>query len=451
MSQSRRYSGKSTAWPVRWATFGLLVLLLVACSGSNTPATNAPSAPSAASESPTGTTPAPVAEPTATQEVPATATRAAATATPRPTATATATRRPTTIPTGPTPTAITLSNPSKLTQVGLKGESIAQLAVGGSQGTALFSGGKGVFRSLDGGKTWKAVRSEVEAPKVSSLVVAPSNPLVVYVGVSDGCTKATKQPGYVSQDGGETWRAIGDNLRSIVVDPKSPQRVYAIDCEGLKLSVNGGSTWQPIEGQPIPVNTLAYLAISPAAPEFIYLVVATEASKLMVTHSVDRGETWQEITPKIGPGLKVGQVLPGAAGNIGTGRPQSLAVDADNPAIVLLSTTYGIIRSEDGGATWKLVDTGLENTLTDTSSSGARLTSALVSDPDRTGMYWVGTGYDKLKGVGLFRTRDSGATWRKPITGLEGKRINELVLAGPPHSRTLYIATDDGIWSLTAP
>jgi len=143
--------------------------------------------------------------------------------------------------------------------------------------------------------------------------------------------------------------------------------------------------------------------------------------------------------------------LPGAESNAGTGRLQALAVDADNPAIVLLSTTYGVFRSEDSGVTWALLDSGLENTAVDTTPSGTRLTSALVSDPDRAGMFWVGTGYDKLKGVGLFRTRDSGATWRKPITGLEGKSINALALGGPANGRTLYIATDDGIWSLTAP
>ena len=452
MSQSRRYPGMLTAWPARRATFALLVLLLAACAGPPAPATPAPSASVAATETPAGPAPAPMTEPTATQAAPATVTRAvAATATIRATATATATRRPTTVATGPTATSFPLSNPSKLAQVALDGESIARLAVGGSAGGTLFSGGKGVFRSSDGGKTWKAVRSELEAPRVTALVVAPSNPQVIYVGVNDDCTKTTKRPGYVSQDGGDTWRAIGSNLLSLAVDPKNAQLVYATDCEGLKRSSNGGGTWQVLAAEKVPVGALVHIAIAPTEPQTIYLAIATEANKMTIARSIDRGETWKGITPKVGPGLKAGQVLVGAEGNAGAGRPQALAVDADNPAIALLSTTYGVLRSEDGGAKWTLLDSGLENTAVDGSTVGARLTSALVGDPDRGGIFWVGTGFDKLKGVGLYRTRDGGGNWRKPSTGLEGKRINALALGGPPGGRILYIATDDGIWSLTAP
>ena len=172
---------------------------------------------------------------------------------------------------------------------------------------------------------------------------------------------------------------------------------------------------------------------------------------MTLSRSTDRGATWKGITPKIAPALEPGQVLVGAENSTGAGRPQALVVDADNPAIVLLSTTYGVFRSADSGATWVLLDSGLENTAMEGGVTGARLTAALVGDPERSGMFWVGTGFDKIKGVGLYRTRDGGTTWRKPITGLEGKRINALALGGPPNSRTLYLATDDGIWSLTAP
>jgi photosystem II stability/assembly factor-like uncharacterized protein len=342
-----------------------------------------------------------------------------------------------------------------LAQVGLAGESVSLLAVGGEEGQIVYTGGTGVQRSLDGGATWEQVLSEEEAPKVTALAVAPSDSQVTYVGVSEGCGETAPQPGYISRDGGDTWEPVGDNLLSLAIDPDDHETVYAVDCGGLKRSTDGGETWEMLDLPRLTTGTTAVIGIAPADPDQIYIAYTASAATMLIAHSTDRGATWAGITPDIEPDLEPDQVLPGGEKTVAGAQPLAIAVDAKNPAIVLASTNYGVFRSEDSGANWTRLDGGLENTalrrVSSNAPEGARLTSALVADPGRTGAFWVGTGIEKVEGVGLYRTRDSGASWRKPARGLEGKSIFALALGGIPGSRVLYIATDDGLWALSSP
>ena len=107
------------------------------------------------------------------------------------------------------------------------------------------------------------------------------------------------------------------------------------------------------------------------------------------------------------------------------------------------------------GATWRRLDDGLEGTtprgVLPKDQDGSRVNTALVADSERDGAFWVGTGTEKFKGVGLYRTRNSGETWRKSASELEGKQVYALALGGVPGERILFIATDDGMWAMTAP
>jgi hypothetical protein len=438
----------------------VVALLLAACAGPGAEAT--PTATAVPTEAPSQPEPSAAPEATATSAPrTATSTRApTATATLRPTPTITSTRRPTSVPTGPTETPVVLSNPSTLTQF-LVGEiegddKVAPLlAVGGRDGKTLFAGRAGVARSSDGGVTWKAVRGVLETPKVTALAVAPSKPEILYVGVSQKCVGATRQPGYVSDNSGDTWRAIGDNIVALAVDPQEARTVYAIDCEGFKRSSNSGQTWETLTAPKISGGTKAIISIAPSNTDHIYIAVPLGTSTMSIIHSADRGATWKGVTPAIVADLDEDKVLPGGDKNVAKAFPQGVAVDADDALTALVSTTFGVFRTEDGGATWRRLDSGLENTIPKGAlpqdQNGSRLTTALLADPDRSGSFWVGTGADKAKGVGLYRTRNSGESWRKPVNGLEGKRIHALAVGGTSRERVLYISTDDGVWVLTAP
>lgn len=459
MSQSRVRSRNEVGVSARWwrcvASLFLVALMLAACAGPGTPAT--PTAPAPATETPAP--PEPSAEPTATatKAPPAPpATRAPLlTATPRPTRSATSTRQPTAVPTGPTEPPIVMSSTSELTPLGLGGDPYPNLAVGGAEGNVLYAGRVGVMRSLDGGKTWDVIRDEEQAPKVTALAVAPSNPNVVYVGVNDGCSKTKKQPGYLSTDGGDTWKPIGERIQTLTIDPKNAQTVYIVDCEGLKRSIDSGLTWETLTAPKVANGAKALVAVAPSNTDHLYVAVFGGATTMTIAHSIDRGVTWKGVTPKIVPNLDAGVVLQSKDNYIAAGVPQALLVVANNPEVVLVSTSFGVFRTEDAGATWTRLDGGLENTapkgVLPTEQDGSRLNTALVTDPDRPGLFWVGTGASKAKGLGLFRSRNSGENWRKAAAGLEGKYIYALALGGTPRERLLYVATDDGIWVLTEP
>jgi photosystem II stability/assembly factor-like uncharacterized protein len=472
MSQSRIYSRAPIAQMARWwrsaAALLVVALLLAACAGPSADATAIP--PQVATETPTvaatetPSQPDPSAAPVATDtRTPKTATPAHVpllTATPRLTPTITPTRRPTSTPNGPTETPVALASQSSLTRLGDLNTSsedkvLPLLAAGGKDGTTLFAASAGVMRSLDSGATWNAVRSEKEAPKVTALAVAPSKPEVVYVGVSEGCTITAKQPGYMSSDGGTTWKAFGNSIVSLAVDPKNASTIYATDCEGLKRSTNSGQDWETLTAPKISRGTRVIFGIAPGNTDHLYIAVPVGASTMVIIHSADRGATWKGITPSIVANMDSDQTLPGGDKFVAKSAPLGIAIDAQDPLIALVSTTYGVFRTTDAGATWKRLDAGLEGTVPQgvlpRDQDGSRLNTALVADPERTGAFWVGTGAEKVKGVGLYRTRNSGESWRKPIAGLEGKQIYALALGGTARERVLYIATDDGVWSLTAP
>src|SRR5262249_50050288 len=148
----------------------------------------------------------------------------------------------------------------------------------------------------DGGKTWTVVRTEKEAPRVAAIAIAPSDPQVVYVGVSEGCGKGKPHPGFVSTDGGATWQESGQGISTIVIDPKNPRNAYAVDCNGLERPTNGGLTWDLMDGTLAGTFT-PLIAQAPSDPQTIYVVGAAEGGGIKVRGTTDGGVTWQDVSP----------------------------------------------------------------------------------------------------------------------------------------------------------
>jgi photosystem II stability/assembly factor-like uncharacterized protein len=147
----------------------------------------------------------------------------------------------------------------------------------------------GIFKSVDGGATWKKLGGGL--PKLLGRVgvkVAPSSPNIVYA-------IAESKAGYVwrSDDHGETWRKTSDDAATLCrgfyyadlrVDPQNPDRVYAIACQ-LSLSIDGGRTFRPIS-QSIHGDHHG-LWIDPTDPSRIWQV-----NDGGIAESRDHGVTW---------------------------------------------------------------------------------------------------------------------------------------------------------------
>ena len=159
--------------------------------------------------------------------------------------------------------------------------SIDTLVINPTETNVLYASGwgsgndlekNGVYKSTDGGKTWR--RTGLYATK-KALVVDPKNGSIVYAGTGLGL--------YKSVDGGETWALIDDDggyLNNIVIDPVTNTTLYT----GNRKSIDGGETWETMGGGG------SFLAIDPSNPDVLYA-----GGDSGVTKSVDAGITWFSI------------------------------------------------------------------------------------------------------------------------------------------------------------
>src|SRR5882724_4553542 len=135
--------------------------------------------------------------------------------------------------------------------------------VGGQPETFYFgSVGGGVWKTNNAGRTWKPVFDSQSAASIGAIGVAPSDPNVVYVGTGEADMRDSIQYGdgmYKSSDGGTTWKHIGlESTRQIgrvIVDPKNPNLVFVAALghaygpspdRGVYRSRDGGATWQKV-------------------------------------------------------------------------------------------------------------------------------------------------------------------------------------------------------------
>src|SRR6266704_7213302 len=104
--------------------------------------------------------------------------------------------------------------------------------------TYYFGGtGGGVWKSTDGAMTWTSVFDKEGTSAIGSLAVSLSDPNIVYVGTGEGCIRGNASHGdgiYKTVDGGKTWKNIGlrDSraIGKLIIDPKNPDRVPGITC-----------------------------------------------------------------------------------------------------------------------------------------------------------------------------------------------------------------------------
>lgn len=231
--------------------------------------------------------------------------------------------------------------------------------------------GGGVWKTEDGGSNWKCITDGYFGGSIGAIAVAPSAPNTIYVGGGEVTVRGNVSHGsgmWKSIDGGKTWQHIGlgDShcIPRIRVDPNNADIVYAAVLghlygpnqeRGVFKSTDGGTTWQRI----LFVNDEAGavdLVMDPANARILYastwrvlrtpysLESGGEGSGLW--KSTDAGATWQEISRNEG--------LPqGTLGIIGiTVSP----VDSERVWAIIEAEDGGVFRSSDAGETWTKVN-----------------------------------------------------------------------------------------------
>ncbi|MGE5214264.1 MAG: WD40/YVTN/BNR-like repeat-containing protein [Nitrospirota bacterium] len=223
-----------------------------------------------------------------------------------------------------------------------------------------LSVGDGVYKSSDAGKTWTHVGLR-DGQQIPQLAVDPKNPDNVFVAVAGHPYGANQERGvYRSLDGGKTFQKVlyrDENVGAsdVQIDPNNPQIVYAALWEsregpwengvfngsggGIFKSIDGGKTWRQLT-KGLPGNIVqANLAIAPSAPKTLFAAVKTKTIAKLY-RSDDGGETWHGTTDDPRPGL-----------GIGGGDLPVVRFDPKNPQIVY-SASIVCWKSSDGGKTW---------------------------------------------------------------------------------------------------
>jgi photosystem II stability/assembly factor-like uncharacterized protein len=317
--------------------------------------------------------------------------------------------------------------------------------------------GDGVYKSEDGGKTWKNLGLKA-SEHIGKILVDPKDPDVVYVAAQGPLWSAGGDRGlFKTTDGGKTWKAVltvseNTGVTDVVMDPRDPKVLIAAAWQRRRhvftlidggpesmiyKTTDGGETWRKVaSGLPKEDMGRIGLAIAPTEPDTVYALVETAtAGKAGGTfRSTNRGESWE----------KRSDYLPG-----GPMYYQEIFVDPKDPER-LYSMDVFLKVSDDAGKTWRNLGERYKHVDN----------HAMWIDPADTAHYLVGCD------GGLYESFDRASTWRffanlpvtqfyrvdvddsKPVYYVYGGTQDNNTLGGP--SRTLNahgIANSD--WFVT--
>ena len=254
----------------------------------------------------------------------------------------------------------------------LMGGRISEIAVAerGRLGTVIYIAAAtgGVWRSTNAGVSWTSLFDSVRAPSIGAVAVAPSNPDILWVGTGEPQNMRSSSWGngvYKSVDGGRTWSSPmlprSQHIGRIVIDPRDPNVVYVAAVgplwapggeRGLYKTADGGRTWTNTK-EISPYTGFTEVVMDPLNPDVLYAAsyqrerraysFLPAGPETAIWKTTDGARTWTKLTQ----GLPTGEL-----GRIG------LSVCRSRPNTVYAvvharGTTGGTYRSDDAGATWR--------------------------------------------------------------------------------------------------
>ena len=260
--------------------------------------------------------------------------------------------------------------------------------------------GDGVYKSEDGGRTWKNMDLKT-SEHIGMIAIDPRDSDIVYVAAYGPLWRAGGERGlYKTIDGGKTWNAVltiseHTGVSEVHLDPRDPDVVYAVAHQrrrhvftlvdggpesAVYKSENGGQSWEKIT-RGLPGGDLGRigLAISPVNPDYLYAIVEAQPGRGGFYRSINRGVSWQRRSSYTSRGNYY----------------QELFCDPKDLDRVYSMDVY-LQVSDDGGQTWSAL--GERHKHVDN--------HALWIDPHNTDYYLVGCD------GGIYESFDRGKTWK---------------------------------------
>ncbi|MDH5630868.1 MAG: glycosyl hydrolase, partial [Gammaproteobacteria bacterium] len=236
---------------------------------------------------------------------------------------------------------------------------IIWVGTGENNGGRHLSFGDGVYRSLDGGETWKNMGLK-NSEHISDIIIHPNDSNTVWVSSQGPLWSKGGQRGlFKTIDGGETWNNVlkideWTGVTSLVIDPRNPDKLYAASWQrqrtlptyvgtgpgsAIHTTDDGGKTWRKLtKGLPETDMGKIGLAISKINPDVIYAAIEINQRKGGLYRSENKGASWVKMSDAVG-------------GGTGPHYYQEIFADPHRFDRIYMASNHSQY-SDDGGKTW---------------------------------------------------------------------------------------------------
>ncbi|WP_235297135.1 WD40/YVTN/BNR-like repeat-containing protein [Portibacter marinus] len=264
--------------------------------------------------------------------------------------------------------------------------------------------GNGVYKTMNGGKSWKNMGLE-SSEHIGKILIDPRNSEVVYVAAEGPLWSAGGQRGvFKSTNGGENWELVleideNTGVTDIEFAPGNPDVIYAAAYQrrrhtwsllaggpesGIYKTTNGGATWSLMtKGLPQGNMGKIGLGVTPANPNLVYATIEANDKEKGLYRSDDQGASWQKGSSYI-------------SGGTGPHYYQEIEISPTDPDLIYQMDVF-LHVSRDGGKSFDYLGTGREKHSDN---------HALWIDPKNDQHLLAGTD------AGLYESFDEGLTWR---------------------------------------
>ena len=224
----------------------------------------------------------------------------------------------------------------------------------------------GVWKSTDAGANWQPLFDKQDIASIGAIAVAPSDHNIIYVGTGEACIRGNITYGngvYKSVDGGKSWKNVGlkdsRHIGAVIVDPKDPNIAFVAalghaygpsEQRGLFRTIDGGKTWQKVLYKDNKTGAID-VVFDPSNPNTLFAALwevyrnpwslNSGGPGSGLYKSTDGGTTWTRLE---GHGLP-----PGIVGRIGV---SVSGADSNRVYAMVESKEGGLFRSDDGGDSW---------------------------------------------------------------------------------------------------
>ncbi len=345
---------------------------------------------------------------------------------------------------------------------GPEGGRIRTIAIHAQDNQRLYIGtiGKGIYQTTNGGEDWFLMEDDSLDPVMRDIVFHPAAPETMYAGTLNGM--------YRSFDEGNNWALMRppgywyNNINDLEIHPVHHNIIFAGGSSTNVKSTDGGNSWYDLD---LPWVAVVAIRTDPLRPDTIYLATQSAPQGLSVFRSEDLGENWYPIHNNLDNylwawSLEVDPVnsdilyLGGSSHPDGTGICLEKTTDAgdywfditppdlaspwifdiaispsDHMTIYACSEADGILKSTDGGESWREINEGL---------NAATVMDAEI-DPV-TGFIYIGTLY-----YGIYRSTDGGGSWQKISHNIYSSECRDFSV-NPRNPDSVYVATMNGVY-----